>query len=138
MGVVAQSLFSAFGVALAGMGVFFIFLRPALLAEDLRFLGRSASEIGQSVPRLASWLRLVFAVLGGQAVAAGGLVAFVAVTAVQSNQWAVADALALVIAGAVSIGIMVVVNFIIGSAFRWVLLGIAGLLAAAITAAALS
>ncbi len=69
---VAAWLFGAGGIILAGIGVFFIVLRLALLPEDLRFLGRSNSEIEQALPQLRTWLRRVFTVPGGHALAAGG------------------------------------------------------------------
>jgi hypothetical protein len=70
---VAAWLFGTAGVILTGIGVFFVFVRPPLLPEDLRFLGRTISEIDEFVPRLRPWLRRVFAVLGGHAIAAGSL-----------------------------------------------------------------
>ncbi len=68
------------GLVLAGIGIFFILARPALLPEDLRFLQQRADDIDATVPRLRSWLRLVFVVLGGHATAAGILTIFVAAT----------------------------------------------------------
>ncbi len=62
--IVAAWLFTAGGVLLAGIGVFFLFVRPPLLPEDLRFLGRSSNEIDELVPQLKTWLRRVFTVLG--------------------------------------------------------------------------
>jgi len=129
----AAWLFGVGGVILAGIGVFFIVLRPALLAEDLRFLGRSSSEIEQALPRLRRWLRRVFTVLGGHALAAGGLTVYVAATGVRDGRPAAVAALA--VAGAASIGLMAAVNVRLRSAFRWLLLGVAGLWVAATVAA---
>ena len=67
---------------------------------------------------------------GGQAFAAGGLSVFVAVTDIRQGGKAAVVALAL--AGAASIGVMAAVNFAIRSDFRWMLLGVAVLWAAAI------
>ena len=130
---IASWLFGAGGVLLVGIGAFFVFVRPPLLPEDLRFLGRSGDEIDQFVPRLRKWLRRVFMVLGGHALTVGGLTIFVAATSVREGDRAAVVALA--IAGATSIGLMAVVNFAIRSDFRWALLGATGLWVAAIAAA---
>ncbi len=53
-----------FGAALIAMGGFFLLLRPALLPEDLRFIGQSASQIDAAIPGLRSWLFHVFRVMG--------------------------------------------------------------------------
>jgi hypothetical protein len=132
----AAWLFGAGGVVLIGIGVFFLALRPALLAEDLGFLGRTGSEVDEAVPRLRAWLRLVFTVLGGHALAAGVLTVFIAATAVREGR--PAGVVVLAVTGAVSIGLMAVVNFVIGSAFRWMLLVVAALWVAATLAAAVS
>ncbi|RUY33184.1 hypothetical protein EN978_37250, partial [Mesorhizobium sp. M7A.F.Ca.US.001.04.1.1] len=63
------------------------------------------------------WLTQVFRVLGGYALATGVLLIALAVTAFRARH-AVAVAGALV-GGASSIGLMSVVNFTIGSDFRW-------------------
>ncbi len=42
---VADWLFVACGVWLVGLGVYFIFVRPALLPEDLRYAGTSTAEL---------------------------------------------------------------------------------------------
>ena len=129
----AAWLFGAAGLASAGIGAYFIALRPALLPEDLLRLGRTADDIERELPALRVWLRRVFIVLGGHALAAGMLSVFVAATGVRDrNPAAVA---ALIAAGVVSIGLMAVVNFVIRSAFRWLLLGVAGLWLAGLLAA---
>lgn len=130
----AAWLFGAGGLLLVGIGAFFIFVRPPLLPEDLRFLGRSSGEIEQLLPPLRSWLRRVFVVLGGHALTAGGLTIFVAAIRVREGDSAAVVALAL--AGATSIGLMTVVNFSIRSSFRWLLLA-ACILWLAATASAL-
>jgi hypothetical protein len=107
----------------AGIGIYFIILRPPLLPEDVRFIGLSAAELATVGPRLAMWLSQVFRVLGGYAFATGILAVTLAATAFRSRH-AVAVTGAT-IAGASSIGLMTVVNFMIGSDFRWVLLACA-------------
>ena len=124
------------GLVLAGMGIFFIFVRPALLPEDLHFLQQQEKEIDTAVPRLRRWLRHVFVVLGGHALSAGLLTIFVAATAVRNgDQTAVA---VLAAAGGGSVALMTAVNFSIRSQFRWLLLVVVGLWLAGLIAALLS
>ena len=130
---VAIWLFATGGVMLIGIGMFFVFVRPPLLPEDLRFLGRSSSEIEELLPQLRPWLRRVFAVLGGHAIAAGGLTLFVALADVRGG--GIAAIVALALAGGASIGLMTAVNFAIRSDFRWMLLGTAVLWTAAVALA---
>jgi hypothetical protein len=105
------------------VGLYFLLLRPPLLAEDLRYLGQTAAEMEASVPRLASWLRHVFAVMGGYAVATGLLTIALAATSFRARRrGAMATAAA---AGGASIGWMTAVNFAIDSDFKWVLFVIA-------------
>lgn len=115
----AAWLFGAGGVVLIGLGVFFLFARPALLPEDLRYLQRPAGDIDTAIPRLHQWLRLVFIVLGGYAVGTGTLTVYVAATAVSHGDPLAVTVLA--VAGAASIGVMAAVNFVLHSTFRWLL-----------------
>jgi hypothetical protein len=133
---VAAWLFAVEGVILAGIGAFFLFLRPALLPEDLQFLGQTLRDVDHVEPQLRRWLRRVFIALGGHALAAGGLTVYIAVTGVRDGHTAAVVVLAA--AGAASIGVMTAVNFTLRSHFRWMLLATAGLWAAAIAAAAWS
>jgi len=48
------------GVALVGIGVFFLTARPPLLPEDARFMGSTVEHILDAVPDLSRWLRRVF------------------------------------------------------------------------------
>ena len=107
----------------AGIGVYFIFFRPSLLPEDARYMRLSAAELEAIGPHLSMWLTQVFRVLGGYALATGVLLFALAVTAFRTRHpVAVAGTF---IGGASSIGLMSVVNFAIGSDFRWVLLACA-------------
>ncbi len=115
-------MLALFGAALIAMGGFFLLQRPALLPEDLRFIGQSAAQIDAVVPGLRSWLFHVFRVMGGYIVASGILTITLAVTSFRQHHWGAAAGVFL--AGAASIGWMVIVNFIIDSDYKWLLLGI--------------
>ncbi|MDX8463403.1 hypothetical protein [Mesorhizobium humile] len=123
-------LLAAFGVALVCIGAFFMFLRPPLLPEDMRFIGLSLEQLQAGQPRMASWLERVFQVLGGYATASGVLTITVAATSFRRHERIAL--LGVLAAGIASIGWMVVVNFVIGSDFRWILLAVAGLWAASL------
>jgi hypothetical protein len=134
--IAAAWLFGIGGAVLVGIGGFFLFARPALLPEDLRYLDRTDTEIDAAVPGLRGWLRLVFTVLGGYAAATGILTLYVAATEIgDASPSAVA---VLAGTGACSIGVMAVANFVMHSAFRWLLLAAAALWMAATVAAAVS
>jgi hypothetical protein len=105
------------------MGFYFMLLRPTLLPEDLRYMDISSAQLSSAVPRLAEWLNRVFSVLGGYVFASGVLIITLAATSFRTHQWTAA--VGALIAGAVSIGWMVVINFAIDSDFKWVLLAIA-------------
>jgi hypothetical protein len=107
------------GIIIAGIGLYFIALRPPLLPEDVRYMDLSVAELEAVGPRFAMWLTQVFRVLGGYALATGVLLVALAITAFRARHpVAVAGAL---VGGASSIGLMSVVNFTIGSDFRWAL-----------------
>ncbi|MDX8450680.1 hypothetical protein [Mesorhizobium captivum] len=123
-------LLAVFGVALVCIGAFFMFLRPPLLPEDMRFIGTSLAELQAGQPRMASWLERVFQVLGGYAEASGVLTITIAVTSFRRHERIAL--LAVLAAGVASIGWMAVVNFFIGSDFRWVLMAVAVLWAGSV------
>lgn len=108
------------GMILIGMGLWFVFLRPALLPEDARYMGSTVAQIQDILPRLAPWLRRVFGVLGGYMLATGLLTVHVAMTTFRSGQRGATMIAA--VSGLVSIGGMAVANFAIHSDFRWLLL----------------
>ena len=114
---------AAAGIAVTGIGVYFIFLRPPLLPEDLRFLALPATQLDIVRPRLKLWLSHVFVVLGGYAVATGALTIALAATSFRAKSRGAA--LGAAIGGTASIGLMTAVNFAIASDFKWVLLAIA-------------
>jgi hypothetical protein len=132
---VSSILLALSGVILIGVGCYFLFLRPALLPEDIRYMNLTLAELQSIGPRLAAWLSHVFRVMGGYVTATGVLALTLAVTAFRQRQpWAVAGA---IVAGVASIGWMAAVNFMINSDFKWVLLAFALTWAASIAAFAL-
>jgi hypothetical protein len=68
------------GTALVGAGLYFVFLRPPLLPEDVRYMGLSAVELDAVRPRLDAWLTQVFRVMGGYVIATGVLAVALAAT----------------------------------------------------------
>ena len=108
------------GTILAILGLYFLFLRPPLLPEDLRSMGTSLTQVQATTPGLLIWLRRVFWVMGGYMFATGLLTLYVAITSFRTRVRGVAGIVGL--AGLTSIGWMAVVNFIIGSDFKWLIL----------------
>ena len=113
------STLSLAGFLLAGMGLYFIFFRPALLPEDLKYMGTSLQNVQDNIPGLLQWLQKLFWVMGGYIFTTGLLIIFIALTAFRSREPGAFFVTAL--AGITSIGLMTAVNFIISSDFKWVL-----------------
>ena len=108
------------GVILIGLGLYFIFIRPALLPEDPRFMGTTLEQIRTAFPGLLLWLPRVFWVMGGYMISTGLLTCYLARTSFRSRTPGAAWVAAL--SGLTSIGLMVGVNFLINSDFKWLLL----------------
>ncbi len=108
------------GFLLAGIGIYFIFLRPPLLPEDLRYMNTSLSAVQNNISNLSVWLQKVFWVMGGYIFTTGLLTMYVAQTSFRTRTHGTFVIVAL--AGITSIGSMAIVNFIIQSDFKWVLL----------------
>ena len=108
------------GAILMGMGVYFAFLRPPLLPEDLRYMGATISQIRTALPGLEPWLARVFSVLGGYMFATGLLTVYVAATVFRTGRLSTLAVIA--ISGLASIGWMAITNFVIDSDFKWALL----------------
>jgi len=126
-------LLAAVGVAMVLGGAYFIFIRPPLLPEDVRYLAVSTAQLQADAPRLMLWLRWVFTVLGGYVAATGVLFIHLAVGAfAERKRYAIVVAL---VAGCFSIGMMSVVNLIIDSDFKQVLLALAAVWGAALVCA---
>ena len=111
------------GVTLIGVGLYFIFLRPPLLPEDVRYMELPVAQFDVIKPRLEAWLTHVFRVMGGYVLATGVLTITLAATSFRAHQQSAA--IGVLIGGAASIGWMAAVNFMIDSDFKWVLLGMA-------------
>ena len=94
------------GVILMGIGVYFLWLRPALLPEDARYVGATLEELSTMAPGMGRWLDRVFWVLGGYITATGILTLYLAATAFRARARGAGVAVAL--AGVVSIGSMAV------------------------------
>ena len=108
------------GIILMGLGLYFVFLRPALLPEDPRFMGTTLAEIQTSLPGLLIWLRRVFWVMGGFMFATRLLLLYLAQTTFRAHL--TSARLIVALAALSSIGWMAVVNFMIASDFKWLLL----------------
>ena len=108
------------GIILMGMGAYFVFVRPPLLPEDLRSMGTSLAAIQAAIPGLLVWLRRVFWVLGGYMFTTGLMTVYIALTSFRAR--ASGATLVVAITGLTSIGWMVVVNFLLDSDFKWLLL----------------
>ena len=115
----SRKIFAFCGFWLVALGAYFIFLRPALLQEDPRFMGSSLEAIRLAVPGLEQWLGHVFNVMGGFMVAAGLMTTLVACRLYARSD--IITFIALLATGAVSVGLMSVTNFILNSNFRWIL-----------------
>ncbi len=119
----AAVLLALGGSLLMILGLYFAFVRPALLPEDARFIGRSMTQLQSELPRLLIWTRRVFWVLGGFMFASGVLTCYVAFTSFRARTRGSASVVAL--SGLTSIGVMAVVNVVIDSDFKWLLLAFA-------------
>ena len=115
----SSKVFVACGFWLVAIGVYFIFLRPALLPEDPRFMGSSIEIIRNATPGLERWLNLVFTVMGGFMVAAGVMTVLIARSLLVTRSFT--TLLFLILAGAFSVALMSAVNFRLNSDFLWLL-----------------
>jgi hypothetical protein len=119
---VAAGILIACGAILVGIGLYFAAWRPPLLPEDVRSIGASLPDIERVAPGFAGWLQKVFWVLGGYIVSTGLFTVYLAAASLRTGRVPVA---VFALTGLTSIGWMAVVNFVIGSDFRWPLLGLA-------------
>lgn len=108
------------GLLLVSMGTYFVLLRPPLLPEDLRYIGSTLQNEKENIAGLTNWLQKVFLVMGGYIFTTGLLIVFISFTSFRNRTLGSFSIVAL--AGITSIGSMTVVNFIINSDFKWILL----------------
>jgi hypothetical protein len=113
-------MFSACGVWLIALGIYFIFVRPSLLPEDYHFLGVNIIDVQKHLPRLSEWLQHVFTVMGGFIAGCGILVLFMATRVLP--QHLAGSTPVLGITGLVTVGVMSWINFLLDSNFKWLLL----------------
>jgi len=116
---VAEWLMGACGAWLVGLGLFFAFVRPPLLPEDLRYMGIDGPTLQAIAPGLLRWLGKVFTVMGGFMAGAGLLVGYLSWQVMPSRPRGAALVLAL--NGALTLVLMSAVNFELHSDFRWLL-----------------
>ena len=116
-------LLAAAGATLVIAGLYFILVRPPLLPEDVRYMALPTAQFEAVKPQLESWLAHVFQVMGGYVLATGVLTITLAATSFRTQHWGAA--IGALIGGAASIGWMAVMNFVINSDFKWILLGMA-------------
>ena len=117
---ISMFIFVACGIWLIGLGLYFMFLRPSLLPEDLRYVGISPDEIQSAMPGLEGWLQRVFTVMGGFMTGAGVLTILVTMNASAVREKWTWRGLAL--AGLFTVGTMSLTNFQLNSDFKWLLL----------------
>jgi hypothetical protein len=116
-------LLAGSGALLIGVGLYFLFLRPSLLPEDIRYMNLTPAELQSIGPRLGTWLTHVFWVMGGYIAATGVLAITLATTSFRQHH--PVATIGAMLGGALSVGWMTAVNFLINSDFKWVLLGMA-------------
>ena len=126
------AIFVTCGLWLIALGVYFALLRPALLPEDLRYMGGGAGLGQLSLAGLERWLHRVFIVMGGFIAASGILTMFLALSTVAARRKG--TGVVLVVTGLATVATMSWTNFVIESQFRWLLLAPAVLWCAGIAA----
>lgn len=115
----SEWLIASCGVWHIGLGLYFIFIRPALLPEDIRYIAADIKSLAAAAPHLGEWLGQVFTVMGGFMAGAGVLIAYLGWVILPSRpRWAT---FVLVVVGAMTLGLMSAVNFALRSDFRWLL-----------------
>lgn len=108
------------GFLFLAMGVYFIFIRPPLLPEDLRYMKITSPTEQDKIQGLQMWLRKVFWVMGSYIFTTGLLTIYIAFTSFRTRTRGAYGI--VLVSGFSSIGSMTVVNFIISSDFKWILL----------------
>ena len=117
----AAVLLGAWGFYQVIAGLYFIFLRPSFLPEDLRASATTLEAVRAAAPGIEGWLQLVFTVMGGQMAAGGVLVRGGAFSLAQGRCPGRVELGTYVVAGFLSVVLMSGVNFALASDFRWLL-----------------
>ena len=117
------ALLGAWGFYQVIAGLYFIFLRPSLLPEDLQASATTLEAVRGAAPGIEAWLNWVFAVLGGQMAASGVLLTGAAFRVLRGYRHGKVEVAAYVAAGLLSVTLMSGVNFALASDFRWFLVG---------------
>ena len=113
-------IFIACGIWMVLLGFYFMFLRPSLLPEDLRYMGISLGEIRSATPGLERWLHRVFTVMGGFMTGVGLLTILVAMKVSDvGEKW---SWIILASVGLFTVGTMSLTNFLLNTDFKWLLL----------------
>ena len=129
-------LLAAVGTAMILIGLYFIFVRPPLLPEDLHYMAVSSEQLRTTAPRLTLWLGWVFTVLGGYVGGTGVLLVHLALGAfAERKPYAM---LVAALAGILTTALMSAVNLLIGSHFRFALLVLTAVWAAALVCSGLN
>ena len=115
----SASILALGGFLLVSMGIYFVFVRPSLLPEDLLYMKTTLSVIQYSTPNLSAWLQKIFWVMGSYIFTTGILTIFIALTSFRTRTRGAYNI--IVISGFCSIGFMTFLNFIIESDFKWTL-----------------
>ncbi len=108
------------GFFLLAIGIYFIFLRPPLLPEDLRYMNITLIAVQNNISNLSIWLQKVFWVMGCFILTTGLFTMYVAQTSFRIRTRGAF--IIISIAGITSIGSITIVNFILQSDFKWALL----------------
>lgn len=119
--ILAAALLGVWGLYQVGAGLYFIFIRPSLLPEDLRAAATSLEAVQAIAPHLEAWLDWVFVVMGGQMAASGVLLLGATVGVYRGHRSDRIAMAAYVAAGLLSVTLMSGVNFALESDFRWLL-----------------
>ncbi len=75
------SLLATAGASLVLTGLYFLFLRPPLLPEDIRYMDLSENQMVAVAPKFGTRLSQVFRVVGGYVLATRVLAIILALTA---------------------------------------------------------
>lgn len=117
----ASTLIGLWGLYQVVAGLYFIFVRPSVLPEDLRAAATTLEALRVAAPEFESWLHRVFWVLGGQMAGIGVLLIGAAIRIDRDSRPGKTDIIVFGAAGLFSVLLMSGVNFAIHSDFRWLL-----------------